>query len=188
VSRFGRGATATTSRGRLLLTLGIAALVIVLDQVSKTWAVRSLADGHTIDLVGSLRFNLAFNTGASFSIGSGLGPVFAIVVVFVVVVLLRYASHATSRLALVGIGLVVGGAVGNLLDRILRAGDGFLQGGVVDFIDAQWWPIFNIADIGVVVGAVLLVIGTWLTPDAVDSPVDGNRRADDATRDDEVDR
>jgi signal peptidase II len=108
--------------------------------------------------------------------------------VFVVVVLLRYASHATSRLALVGIGLVVGGAVGNLLDRILRAGDGFLQGGVVDFIDAQWWPIFNIADIGVVVGAVLLVIGTWLTPDAVDSPVDGNRRADDATRDDEVDR
>ena len=58
----------------------------------------------------------------------------------------------------VATGLVVGGAIGNLLDRALREGDGFLGGGVVDFIDLQWWPIFNVADTAIVVGAVLLFL------------------------------
>jgi signal peptidase II len=58
----------------------------------------------------------------------------------------------------VALGLVVGGALGNLTDRAFRAGDGFLGGGVIDFVDLQWWPVFNVADSGVVVGAVLLFL------------------------------
>ncbi len=153
---------ARTASRNVVVALCVAALVVVLDQLTKTWAVNALSDGHTIDLVGSLRFKLAFNTGASFSMGSGLGPFIAVVVVVVVVLLLRYARHVTSALGLVAVGMVVGGAIGNLLDRLFRSGDGFLQGGVVDFFDAQWWPIFNVADIGVVVGAVLLLITSWI--------------------------
>ena len=151
-----------TARRNVLVAVGVAAVVIILDQLTKTWAVRALSDNSTIDIVGSLRFNLAFNTGASFSMGSGLGPLFAVIVVVVVVLLLRYSRHVTSAVGLVAVGMVVGGAIGNLLDRLFRGGDGFLQGGVVDFIDAQFWPIFNIADIGVVVGAALLVVTSWI--------------------------
>jgi signal peptidase II len=151
-----------TARRNVLVAVGVAAVVIVLDQLTKTWAVRALSDESTIEIVGSLRFNLAFNTGASFSMGSGLGPLFSVIVVVVVVLLLRYSRHITSTVGLLAVGMVVGGAIGNLLDRIFRAGDGFLQGGVVDFIDAQFWPIFNIADIGVVVGAILLIVTSWI--------------------------
>jgi signal peptidase II len=63
-----------------------------------------------------------------------------------------------SRWGAVAVGLVLGGALGNLVDRVLRDGSGFLGGAVVDFIDAQWWPVFNVADIAVSVGGVLLVL------------------------------
>ena len=65
-----------------------------------------------------------------------------------------------SMLSAVGIGLVIGGAIGNVLDRLLRAGDGFLGGAVVDFIDLQWWPVFNVADMAITVGGVILVVGS----------------------------
>ena len=73
------------------------------------------------------------------------------------------ARSVTSRLAAVALGMIVGGAVGNVLDRAFRSGgDGLFGGAVVDFIDLQWWPIFNVADAGVVVGAILLVVSTFL--------------------------
>lgn len=169
-----RASDTRSATRNVLVALGVAAAVVVLDQLTKSWAVRALADDHTIDLVGSLRFNLAFNTGASFSMGAGLGPVFAAIVVVVVVLLLRYARHVTSAVGLIAVGMVVGGAIGNVVDRIFRAGvgddRGFLGGAVVDFVDLQWWPIFNVADIGVVVGAILLVVTSWIH--AEDEPVD----------------
>ncbi|MEY2569819.1 MAG: signal peptidase, partial [Acidimicrobiaceae bacterium] len=67
-------------------------------------------------------------------------------------------SMIESRWGAVAVGLVLGGALGNLVDRVLRDGSGFLGGAVVDFIDAQWWPVFNVADIAVSVGGVLLVL------------------------------
>ena len=165
------GSAAGTSRRHVLIAIAVAVGWIVVDQLTKSWAVDALADGDTIDIVGSLRFNLAFNTGASFSLGAGLGPLFSVVVVVVVVLLLRHAREVSDPVGLVAIGMVVGGAVGNLLDRVFRAGDGFLQGGVVDFVDVQWWPIFNVADIGVVVGAILLIISSWVHAD-VDEPAE----------------
>ena len=81
----------------------------------------------------------------------------------VVAVLVWQALGTTSRLGAVALGMIVGGALGNVLDRALRSGrGGFLGGSVVDFIDVQWWPIFNVADVGVVVGAVLLVASSLL--------------------------
>lgn len=147
-----------------VLTAVVAVGVLLLDQLTKWWALSTL-DTRTIDLVWTLRLNLTFNTGAAFSRGSGLGPIIAMAAVAVTVVLLRTSRLATSRAISVTLGMVVGGAIGNVVDRVFRTAcpfgpcsdDGrFLGGAVVDFIDFQWWPVFNVADVGVVVGAILL--------------------------------
>jgi len=135
----------------------VAAVVVLADQLTKTWALEAL-DDRTIDLVGSLRLRLVFNTGSAFSIGAGLGPVLAIVGVGIVLVLLRTSRDVAGAPALTALGLVLGGAVGNLADRALRAGNGFLAGGVVDFVDLQWWPVFNVADVAICAGVALLVL------------------------------
>ncbi len=141
------------------LIAGVAFAVYALDQATKSWAVNRLSDGSTIDLIGSLRFNLAFNSGAAFSRGTGFGPVIGLLAIVIVVVLLWTSRSAASKVSAVAVGLVLGGALGNLSDRLLREGPGgFLGGAVVDFIDLQWWPIFNIADSAVVVGGILLVL------------------------------
>lgn len=144
---------------RLRLFAAVAIAVLVADQATKSWAVSALDDGRIIDVVGSLRFELAFNTGASFSLGSGrgIGP-WVTVIAIGMVLALALGSTSRTRGGAVAAGLIGGGAVGNLIDRAFRGDDGFLHGAVVDFINLQWWPVFNIADMGVVVGAILLVI------------------------------
>lgn len=160
------------------LVLGIAAAVVAIDQATKSWAVSELADGHIVEVVWSLQFRLAFNTGMSFSLGSGMGRIIAPLALLVVAGLLWMSRRVTNPFALVAVGLVAGGAIGNLVDRVFRAGDGFLGGAVVDFIDVQWWPVFNIADMGVVLGAVLLVIMTWFD----DADHESRNEVDDVSR------
>jgi len=140
--------------------LAIAAAVVLLDQLTKEWALNALADGP-IDVVWTLRFNLAFNKGMAFSQGTGLGPIIGVVALIVIVGLLVSIGRSTSRLYPLAVGLIVGGAIGNLLDRLFRA-PGWFRGAVVDFIDLQWWPIFNVADIGVTVGGALLLLTSVL--------------------------
>ncbi len=162
------------SRRRLALVLAIASGVVIADQLSKWWAVRTLGS-RTIDLVWTLRLRLVENTGASFSLGQGLGPLIGVAAIVTVALLIWTGRRVETRLAAAGIGLVLGGAVGNLLDRVLRDGGGPLGGGVVDFIDLQWWPVFNVADAGVVVGAALLLVsGLW-----GEAPSDGAAAAGD---------
>ena len=132
--------------------------VVVADQITKHWALNRLSGGRTIDILGSLRFNLSFNSGMAFSQGKGLGPLIAIVGVVVVAFLLVGLRRNTPSGA-VFVGLVAGGAAGNIVDRAFR-GDAWLRGAVVDFIDLQWWPIFNIADAAICVGGVLLVLSS----------------------------
>ena len=84
----------------------------------------------------------------AFSQGTGLGPVIGVVALLVVVGLLVSIGRSTSPLYPLAVGLIIGGAVGNLVDRLFRS-PGWFRGGVVDFIDVQWWPIFNVADIAV---------------------------------------
>ena len=143
--------------------LAIAAVVVVVDQLTKHWALNALDDGRVIDLVGSLRFNLAFNTGMAFSQGEGVGRIVPILAISVVAALLMAVGRSSSRWFSVGVGLIVGGSLSNVIDRLFR-GNGWFDGAVVDFIDVQWWPVFNIADAAIVVGAVLLLITSLRAP------------------------
>src|SRR4051812_25224860 len=149
-----------TSIRRLRGALVIAAVVVLVDQLTKHWAVNHLVD-HDDHIVWSLWLNLAHNTGMAFSKGTGLGPVIGVLALVVVVGLLVSIGRQSSPLYTPAVGLIVGGALGNVIDRLFRS-PGWFRGGVVDFIDVQWWPIFNVADIGVTVGGLLLLLSTLL--------------------------
>jgi signal peptidase II len=154
----------------LRLVAAVGAVVLVLDQITKIWAVAAL-DDRIIDLFWTARFRLIYNTGSAFSLGEGIGRWLGILIAFVVVGVLWYARTLPDRRARFLLGMIVGGAIGNLIDRIFRADDGFLSGGVVDFIDFQWWPVFNIADIGVVCGAIGLAVLSFFLPEAAGAPM-----------------
>lgn len=175
--------TSSPVHRRAVGPVAVAAVLVVIDQISKHWAVTSLADGRIIELVGTLQLRLAFNTGMSFGLGAGWGPLIAPLAALVVVGLLLMVGRIPNRLGLLAVGLVMGGAIGNLIDRVFRAGDGFLGGGVVDFIDLQWWPVFNVADMAIVVGAILLAIATWSADDGSDTEQAGASRDAGAARD-----
>jgi signal peptidase II len=147
------------------LSLAIAAVIVVLDQLTKHWAVNALADGAARHVVWTLQWNLTFNSGMAFSRGEGWGPIIGLLAFAVVLVLASTSARLGTRLAEVGAGLLIGGAVGNLVDRLFR-GEAWMRGAVVDFIDMQWWPIFNIADMGVTIGAVLFAIAALRAPAA----------------------
>jgi signal peptidase II len=160
-------APSPTRRARRVsgLSLAIAAVIVVLDQLTKHWAVNALADGAARHVVWTLQWNLTFNSGMAFSRGEGWGPIIGLLAFAVVLVLASTSARLGTRLAEVGAGLLIGGAVGNLVDRLFR-GDAWMRGAVVDFIDMQWWPIFNIADMGVTIGAVLFAIAALRAPAA----------------------
>ena len=140
--------------------LPISIAVVVADQLTKSWALDALADGRDIDLVWTLRLHLAFNTGMAFSAGESWGPVIGVVALVVIVALLLGLRRESSRMTDVAVGLIVGGAIGNLIDRMFRD-PAWLRGAVVDFIDFQWFPVFNVADMGITIGGALLVFASW---------------------------
>ena len=139
---------------RLALGGATAVAVMVLDQVTKTWALGALDDGPR-HVAWTLRLNLSFNSGAAFGLGQGLAPLLVVVGVVMMILLLGMGRSAGSTApAVVALGLVLGGAAGNLVDRLVRDHGG----AVVDFIDLQWWPVFNVADAAITCGAILLVL------------------------------
>ena len=137
-----------------------ALIVVLIDQLTKAWAVAEL-DDRDIDLFWTLRLNLSFNTGMAFSAGQSWGPIIGVIAMLVVVALLLSMRRQTGRLTDLAVGLIIGGAIGNIIDRLFRQ-DGWLRGGVVDFIDFQWFPIFNVADMGITIGGGLLVLASYL--------------------------
>lgn len=142
-------------------SLAVASGVVALDQITKHWAVSQLNDGHVVNVLGSLRLNLSFNNGMAFSQGTGIGPIIGVLGMIVVVFLLA-GMRRSSASGAVFVGLVAGGAAGNIVDRLFR-GDAWLHGAVVDFIDLQWWPVFNIADAAICIGGALLVFTSFRT-------------------------
>ncbi len=144
-------------------TLALVALgVVAVDQVTKAWAQRAMADGHEIRVLGRLlKFTLTYNSGMAFSRGKGLGPVIGVLALVVVVVLLGSLRKEASRFGQIVLAMVVGGAAGNIVDRLFRHG-GFMRGSVVDFIQLPHWPVFNVADIAVSLGGVTLVAAALL--------------------------
>ena len=141
----------------LLFSSAIALVVLALDQISKRWALNALSDGRPRHVIWTLQWNLTFNSGMAFSRGQGIGPYIGALAFIVVIVMLLSLRRSGRGASAVAVGLVVGGAVGNLADRMFR-GDGWLRGHVIDFIDVRWWPIWNVADMGVTIGGVLLVL------------------------------
>ena len=140
------------------LVLGVAAGVIVIDQLTKWLVVTHLKPVGSVQVLGSfLKFTYTENTGAAFSIGTGYTWIFAIIAVVVAVVIIRSARKLASAWWAVALGGLLGGAVGNLLDRLLRE-PGFGRGYVVDFIQFPYFAIFNVADMAVTGSAVLMVL------------------------------
>jgi signal peptidase II len=156
---------ATKVRAVSGLAVVTALAVIAVDHATKWWALGAL-DDRNIDLVWKLRFNLVHNAGAAFGLGSRFAPLFALAALTVVLVLFRTNLGFQSRLSQFAVGLVLGGAIGNLLDRLFRDGHGFLGGRVVDFIDVQVWPVWNVADMGILCGAITLAICAGREPAA----------------------
>jgi signal peptidase II len=143
---------------RMLVLYGTAALVVAADQLIKYLVVRHLAGRPPVRLIGDfLQFRYATNSGGAFSLLTG-APVFFALMAIVVIGGILYASGRARGLPIaVSLGLLLGGAVGNLLDRLLR-GDQPLRGEVVDFIKVGPWPVFNLADACIVVGGILLAL------------------------------
>lgn len=134
-----------------------AALVVIIDQLSKVWAVATLEGQPDRQIVGDLlRFSFVRNPGAAFGLGASATIVFSLIAVVVAVALFRMSTKLTSIWWGVALGLMLGGALGNLLDRIFRE-PGVLQGHVVDFLRLPNWPVFNVADMSLVTSAILIV-------------------------------
>jgi signal peptidase II len=145
-------------RGIRLTVIGLAVAVLLVDQVTKRWAISALSGGRTKPLLGDLlRFRLLYNPGAAFSMGTAFTWVFTIVAAAAVVAIAVIAWRTRSRLWAFGLGLALGGATSHLLDRLFRD-PGFARGRVVDFIDYSGVFVGNIADIAIVGGMALLAV------------------------------
>jgi signal peptidase II len=150
---------AAAGRRRALIVLGIAAaLVILVDQVTKHLTVTMLTDRPPVRLIGgAVELVEVRNAGAAFSMGTDYTFVFPMITVVVVGWIGWMALRLRSTPWAVALGLVLGGALGNFIDRIFRA-PGPLVGHVVDMIKVGWWPVFNLADSSLVCGVLLAVL------------------------------
>ncbi len=174
-----RGASLTdaNSRGRpsrrpVAVLLGLAALVWVIDQVTKTLALERLDGGERVRVVGELlSLRLVRNPGAAFGVAGDLTVVFTCLAVVVVAVLLRLAPRLRSLRWAAALGLLLGGAGGNLIDRVTRD-PAPLRGHVVDFLELPNFPVFNVADIAITTAAGLMLLLSVRGVPVVDEPAE----------------
>jgi signal peptidase II len=144
---------------RVRLLLGVAAFVIAADVISKAVAVSHIREYSQIHLIGNLlMLTLTRNGGAAFNLGgTGMTIVFTAIAASVIAYILRASRNLGSVSWAITLGLLLGGATGNLIDRIFRA-PGFLRGDVIDWIQLPHWPVFNLADSSIVCAGVLVVL------------------------------
>jgi signal peptidase II len=152
-------AAATGLRRRVGVLAAVAALVLAADAVSKALVVAHLHEDQPVHLIGNvLMLWLTRNPGAAFSVGTGETVVFTVIAFGVIVYIARTARKLYSLGWAIALGLLLGGAMGNLSDRIFRA-PGLFRGDVVDWIAVtRFYPIFNLADSAIVCGGILTVI------------------------------
>ncbi|MDI2126202.1 signal peptidase II [Yinghuangia seranimata] len=147
---------------RVAVLLGVAAFAFALDLVSKFLVVAHLEGQPPIDLLGDwLQFRGTRNPGAAFGMGQAYTIVFTVIAAAVIVVILRLSRRLYSLPWAVALGLLLGGALGNLTDRVFRS-PGFLRGHVVDFVAPKHFAVFNLADSAIVVGGCLIVLLSFL--------------------------
>lgn len=158
-----RSESAAARRRTILLLAVVAVAALTADIVTKVIAAAHLTPGDPVRLLGgAVYLSILRNTGAAWNLGAGYTAVLAVVAVVVILVIIRFARRLGSRAWAVALGLVLGGAAGNLVDRLFRA-PGPLRGGVVDFISlfgpyGHPWPVFNVADSCLTVGVLLAVV------------------------------
>jgi signal peptidase II len=128
--------------------------VVALDQATKELALRELADGPVELIDGVLSLRLTFNPGGAFGLLPGLPGFFLIATVVVIGAILLWARGLEDGRWALPLGLILGGGVGNLCDRLFRE----FEGRVVDFVDLSFWPVFNVADAAITVGVVMVLI------------------------------
>ena len=153
--------------------LGAAVAVLALDQATKSLALEALSDGPIDIIEGAVTLELSYNSGGVFGVGRGFPGLFLAATIIVTVGILVWARRIEERAWLVPLGLVLGGGLGNLADRVLRGHDGK----VVDFIDLHVWPVFNVADMSIVIGVGLVLLGALRTEPSRD-PEGGAAGAD----------
>ena len=160
---------------RLHVLLSVAAVVLTLDIVTKVLAVKLLTPGQPVSIIGeTVTWNLVRNSGAAFSMATGYTWLLTLIASGVVVGIFWMGRRLVSQWWAIGLGMILGGAMGNLADRFFRS-PGPLRGHVVDFLSVGWWPVFNVADPSVVGGAILLVA---LSVFGFDFDTVGRRRPD----------
>jgi len=155
---------APSSGGRTRRLVGVFVLlaltVFAADQLAKVWALANLSERQWQPLIGDwIQLTLVFNPGAALSFGTGMTWLLTIVAAGVTAVVIRSARRLGSRGWAIALGLLLGGALGNLFDRFFRD-PGFARGHVVDFIDYFGWFVGNVADIAIVVAAGLIMLQT----------------------------
>jgi signal peptidase II len=164
------GVSSSIPTGRLYARLlVVAGIVVALDQVSKSLALELLSDGPVDVIEGAITLQLSFNSGGAFGLLQELPELFLAATVAVVAAILIWARRLQDARWLVPLGLVLGGGLGNLADRLVRGH----AGRVVDFIDLQVWPVFNLADSAIVIGVgLVLVLGLRPGSDGRGAPPD----------------
>lgn len=151
-----------TARTRGGLIYALAVMIIVIDQVTKAWAVASLAPGQTRPVIdGVLHWTLYRNPGSAFGFLAQAPALFTILAAAIAIGIIVVSRRPQLAPMAVAMGFLLGGAVGNLIDRLVRP-PGFGTGHVVDFIDLRVWPVFNVADMAITSGAALVVLASWI--------------------------
>jgi len=140
-------------RGQYLVLAIVALVVIVIDQLTKSVALENFKDDPQDIIDGVLTFRITYNSGGAFGLLQGLPGLFLVATIVAAVVILFWVRHLDRPHWMVPLGMVLGGGIGNLIDRVVRSTDGQ----VVDFIDFHFWPVFNVADACIVVGVVWLI-------------------------------
>ena len=153
----------TPKRSLYPIFLGIAAVVAALDQLTKHLVLSELSDGSVIEVIdGVLTLRLTYNPGGAFGIGQDYPELFLAASLITLVVVLVLARRIEHRSWAIPLGLVLGGGIGNIIDRVFRD----TGGRVVDFIDLQVWPLFNLADSAIVIGVILMFMLSFRSRDA----------------------
>ena len=141
------------------MVVAVAVGILVLDALTKAWALGALKD-EPIRLFGSVRLALTYNTAGAFGLGGAFVPFLALAAVVLVIVMVTTGDATAEAPAAVALGMILGGAFGNLGDRIFRD-PGLLRGAVVDFVDVGFWPVFNLADAAITCGCAVLLWAGW---------------------------